>query len=80
MTFYQNFVPIIDAPFLPANIWRKQFIEKGYCNGITEEKLCYKLAEFLLGEDDANMNFVSISCIPILPPPKLVTHLAMKYK
>jgi hypothetical protein len=50
--------PVIDAPFLPGNVWRTQFIEKGFCNGLTEEKLCYLFAKFFFGNDPTNVNYV----------------------
>jgi hypothetical protein len=56
---FQAVAPVIDAPFLPGDIWRTQFIDKGFCNGLTEEKLCYQVATIFFGNDTTNVNYVS---------------------
>ena len=55
----QDVVPLIDSSFLPGDIWRKEFIDKGYCNGLEEAKFCYQLVTFLFGSDPTNINYVS---------------------
>ncbi|CAB4011143.1 gastric triacylglycerol lipase isoform X1, partial [Paramuricea clavata] len=59
-TVFGAVAPVIDAPFLPGNVWRTQFIEKGFCNGLTEEKLCYQVAKFFFGNDPTNVNYSRI--------------------
>ena len=56
---FQAVAPVIDAPFLPGDIWGTQFIDKGFCNGLTEEKLCYQVATIFFGNDPTNVNYVS---------------------
>ena len=52
--------PVIDSPFLLGDIWRKEFIDKGFCNGLTEEKLCYHVVSYLAGNDPTNINYSRI--------------------
>jgi pimeloyl-ACP methyl ester carboxylesterase len=56
---FQAVAPVIDAPFFPGDIWRIQFIDKSFCNGLTEQKLCYQVATFFFGNDPTNVNYVS---------------------
>jgi hypothetical protein len=57
--YFQDIAPPIESPFLPGDVWRKEFIDKGFCNGLTEEKLCYQVAKYLVGDDPTNINYVS---------------------
>ena len=56
---FQVVAPVIDSPFLPGDVWRREFIDKGFCNGLTEEKLCYHVVCYLVGNDPTNINYVS---------------------
>ncbi|XP_028409163.1 gastric triacylglycerol lipase-like [Dendronephthya gigantea] len=60
VTVIDAVAPLIDAPFFPGDIWRTQFVEKGFCNGLTEEKLCYQVAKFVVGDDPTNVNYSRI--------------------
>ncbi|CAB4016770.1 lipase member K-like, partial [Paramuricea clavata] len=59
-TAIDDVAPVIDAPFLPGDIWRTQFIDKGFCNGVTEEKLCYQVMKVFVGADPTNVNYSRI--------------------
>ena len=65
--YFQAVAPVIDAPFLPGDIWRTQFIDKGFCNGLTEEKLCYQVGKIFVGDDPTNINYVSKYLYSFLP-------------
>jgi hypothetical protein len=65
--YFQAVAPVIDAPFLPGDIWRTQFIDKGFRNGLTEEKLCYQVGKIFVGDDPTNINYVSKYLYSFLP-------------
>ncbi len=56
---FKDVAPLIDSTFFPGDIWRTEFIDKGFCNGLTEEKLCYYVGKFFVGDDPTNVNYVS---------------------
>ena len=56
----QAVAPLIDSPFFPGDIWRTQFVEKGFCNGYMEETACYEIGKILFGDDEKDVNKVNL--------------------